>query len=46
VWTNTAGRTITTRCRHITVADVVMNEVTNPDRGSSLRLVGDGIRAF
>jgi hypothetical protein len=46
VWTNTASRTITTRCRRIISADAVISEVTNPDRGSSLRLVGDGIRAF
>jgi hypothetical protein len=45
-WTNTASRTITTRCRRIISADAVISEVTNPDRGSSLRLVGNRGRAF
>jgi hypothetical protein len=45
-WTNTASRTITTRCRRIISADAVISEVTNPDRGSSLRLVGERVRLF
>jgi hypothetical protein len=46
VWTNTASRTTATHCRRITIADVVMNEVTNPKRGSLLPFASNAAGAI